>query len=386
MRVPEELEPHLQGASVDAIAQVSSGLDGPVGETWLVVVAGKLRVFSRSSMFSEFAEAALDSAHPPQLEPGDFADTLHLAVADGSSHEVNVTSFERKAVRDALALCESATPPPAPEPEFQPAPEVADHDDEYGDVEPPSQSIAPDTSAEVTDDREVFRNNGHHDAIREKGIQKALLKDVYSGNSYGLEGCLVLAIGFFLPIAVLWFGYDLYRDRVDAYLIAQGLSEAFVFEDFIILARVVIVIIGLFFAVQILRIAGMFMRAANWGGRVSFEGSKLVVAGRRKSWETTIRFTEPFRMRFIFQAPSTTNETKSPGLILEQGNQVALIRTFGRPFVQMDAEDLLWIDIKEPAKDQKFVSLNTNDFNAVARRLYHDPSAVHDWPKRPDSA
>ncbi len=350
MSLPSELAALLQGATVRAHASVSASMTGPIGETHLVAVANGLRVFSRESLVGQFEEFTLDPDHEPRLEQGDFADTLLLALADGSAHELNVSSFEREAVRRVLH-----PPPPAPEPEKLPAPA-----EEPAPIVSRAQEPGPDAEPAP---KPVTR----YDRSSEAGAE------IIFGSNVGTTGCLVQVALLAGGVAALWFLHNLAIEQLGTMLGTQYTDEDFVF----ILTKIAAVIGGVYAGGRMSKVFGRFVRRLNWAGIIIFKGTRLAVMGQRGTFTRSFDTRLPIQVAVVAHT-SMQQEQQSPAkraynlfATLEQdGNSVLLKATQFATEPQLDVEGLTIQTVTEkPAIAAASMDLNPDDLAKILRHV-----------------
>jgi hypothetical protein len=364
MTLPEELQPLLPETPA-ATARISSGLDGPVGETWLVATASGLRAFTRESMFKDFTELDLDPAHPPRLEGGTFADTLFLAVAGGTVHEVSVSSFERQDVQQVL---ESGPQPSESAPEVlqlaAPEPAIAPEGEQpYPTPEPEDEQPPP--VIEAAEPEPVFENRGTFSTEDERRIQELLKRDEYYGMTFSAGGCVAMLLGIAVPIVALW----ILNETLTLDIIANNWGAEAATETWLYVGRVVAVVFGLIIGVRLVRTIVRSMQKAGKLGSVTFSRDALRVVGVRGEWRETIDLTKPFDMQFVYQPHGPEARMPTPAIVLEQGDAKVALRTFGEPYVQVVDAQVLWHDQPAEPPGSKGLVLEKRVFAAVARRL-----------------
>jgi hypothetical protein len=368
MTLPEELQPLIHEPPL-AAARVSSGLDGPVGEIWLVATGDGLRAFTRESMFRDFTELELDPEHPPNLEEGTFADTLFLAVAGGTGHEVSVSSFERKDVRGVLTAAPAPvehtpeTPPAPPEPEHPPVLDFTPEGEQPFPTPEPEPMPSP---VYAGDERKpTFENSGQSNAEDERRIQQLLMRDDYYGMTFSAGGCIAMLAGLAVPIVLLWMlNETLTLDTIARHWGADAASETWLY-----VGRAVAVVLGLIIGVRVVRVVVRTMQKAGKLGSVVFNRHTLQVSGIRGQWRETFELNKPFSLTFVFQPQNKEAQMLTPAMVLEQGGATVTLRTFGDAFVQVGDTRVTWHERPAPPEGTKMLVLEKRVFAAIARRL-----------------
>jgi len=365
MGLPSEIERLVGDARVDASASLSCGLDGPIGETHLVLAEGRLILFTRDSLIGTPTRHELDRANPPRVEKGDFSDTLHIELPDGASHALNVSSFERDAVTKLLAACaepvesrpQKADPPaPAviPEPQHEPLRAPG----------PPTAESAP--SAEPDKRPEA--------APTEEDEQAGKAVSVYHCSETGCSSCLAQVLLFFGTPVGMWFAH------VQAMATVGAASDSAMY----IITKVLAVIAGFYLGFKLLTLLTNLLQQANWEGRVEVKGQVARIRGPRGKWELVVDGARPFRVSCGIMSP-IAGQTGATGqgvsgnfkyfLTVEQNGQRATLRS-------SELKDTQPVEIGgypcDPLPSEpKFQSLqlSAKDLRFVARRLRALPDA-----------
>lgn len=192
MAVPSEIRKLIGDRDVKAHASLSCSFQGPIGETHFVVADGQLFVFERESLVGKFRSIELDPAHPPKMVPGTFNDELHVALADGSAHELQVSSFDRDSIKKLLE--ENAGPAPTPTPPadkpFEPSEKQATTPQAEVSVEQMSSlsdlEALFDTGEDFPKVEEDSDSSSPNDAVKDLQDATAKLQESKDGEDTGL--------------------------------------------------------------------------------------------------------------------------------------------------------------------------------------------------------
>ncbi|MCC7509786.1 MAG: hypothetical protein IT464_10460 [Planctomycetes bacterium] len=341
MTVPSEIRQLLGSVAIQAHASLACSLDGPIGETHLVVADGQMFVFTRESMFGDFTRVALDAAHPPYLEPGDFNDTLHIALANGTAHELNVSTFERDSVAAVIAggaerVASEPTPPekPAPAPaapaQVPALPDPEHHEGASKDLthgkqksfsqpepEPKPPDPPPAAPAET-----VVAATGKEAADEQRGV--------FYGNDVGCAGCLLQLAVFFGAIGALW----LLHIQAMAQL---GSIFGTVFADddaTYVVTKIAVVICGMWAGFKGAVWIEHLFKARDMTGMVLIGADTAKFIGRRRAFVVSFDLRRP--IRYSVEAFSKTPPNDEAGKLqkrqwtvlvrLEQGEESAALR------------------------------------------------------------
>lgn len=351
MNVPSEIRQLLGSAAIHAHASLACSLDGPIGETHLVVADGQMFVFTRETMFGGFTRVALDAAHPPYLEPGDFSDTLHIALADGTAHELNVSTFERDSVAAAIAgRAELATSePPRPEapapaaPTQVPAPPEAEHNEgtskdlthgkrkSFSQVEPVAKapSLPPSGTTES-----VVAPTGREAADEKRGV--------YYGNDVGYVGCLLQLAGLCGAVVAMWLLHAEAMSQLGNIFDTRFRDDGATY----VVTKIVAVICGLWAGFRCAMLLERVFKAHDMTGMVLIGGDTAKFIGRRHVFVVSFDLRQP--IRYSVEAFSNTRPDDVAGkpkprhwtvlVRLDQGETSAALRVNQQCF----EEDLSW--------------------------------------------
>lgn len=357
MMLPPDIALQLGENAPQAHAALNCGLGGPIGETHLVVADGQLIVFTRDSMFGEFARHAASHA---TLEAGTFDDTLRLALADGSSHALNVSSFEKEAVVTLLAQAPVKVPPKS-----EPAPAVVSQ------KPPERQPAAPAPPAKYTPPKYIEVQKPRKDqSKRDWSLER---RGIFYGSNTGCGGCLIMLVLFFGPIVGLWFAH------IHAMASLGGLLDTrFADDDFTyVVTKIAAVIAGIYLGYQCWVRFDAWYEDAWFRGGVHFDGLTLRVIGERRSSEVTFDLGRPIVV--ALQAVKAKDEGDKgdpegqPVIVLaylRQGSSSAALRAMikvSSASLEFPGHTTEWID-KEPA-NVRSLPMNEQNFNHVLERL-----------------
>ncbi|MBK8206269.1 MAG: hypothetical protein IPK87_05645 [Planctomycetes bacterium] len=339
MNVPSEIRQLLGSAAIHAHASLACSLDGPIGETHLVVADGQMFVFTRESMFGGFTRVALDAAHPPYLEPGDFNDTLYIALADGTAQELNVSTFERDSVAAAIASgAELATgePPPPEKPaaavptQVPSLPEPEHHEGTSKDLthgkrksfSPPEPTPKPPDPLPSTPAETVVAATGQEAADEQRGV--------FYGNDVGCAGCLLQLAVFFGAIGALW----LLHIQAMAQL-GSIFDTVFADDDATyVVTKIAVVICGMWAGFKGAVWLERVFKARDMTGMVMIGGDTAKFIGRRRAFVVSFDLRQPIRYSAeAFTKTPPNDEAGKPQkrhwtvlVRLEQGEESAALR------------------------------------------------------------
>ncbi|MEZ5990852.1 MAG: hypothetical protein R3E76_00660 [Planctomycetota bacterium] len=313
MTLPPEVMAALAGRSPNAHATLNCSIDGPIGETLIVAAEGQLFVFSRQSMIGSYEPVELETANPPKLERGDFSDTLHVNLADGTPHELSVSSFERDAVTAVLeaaptmasaggsAQDESAeetahdSPPestlastqetPDADPPFEQPPPVSTADDGSASSNPPvpkPETRAPSTRRPSHRLPELEPDESKHD--------DGPRQDIYHSRHPGTLGCWLQFILFVGGVVAFWFLHVLAYENAAEYLRWEVDTDSASF----VLTKIVAMIAGVYVGAKLTGIINWLSDRGNWGGYLEFRGMDAIFNGPKGAWKEIIDLSKPF--------------------------------------------------------------------------------------------
>jgi hypothetical protein len=282
MSVPSEIR-RLFEAEPQAHAALSCSLHGPIGETHLVVANGQLFLFTRESLIGQFTRLALDPHRGPALEPGDFADILHVQLADGATFELTVSSFERDAVAQALATASVLEPTAAALPPGEPptaAPDLLSADFSVTASLPATQAFEtpPREPTTATPDPEDDQ----------AGKEPA----TYEASTLRLMPCLGMMLFFFGPMVGIWFAHDAALQALTQ--MSPGKREAGTF--LFVITKILAMVAGIYAGVKLLTLFNKFGTSRNWDGQVIFDRHGMKLTGPSNKWEITIDRSRPFEL------------------------------------------------------------------------------------------
>jgi hypothetical protein len=322
MSVPSEIR-KLLDAEPQAHAALSCSLQGPIGETHLVVANRQLFLFTRESLVGEFTRLALDPLRKPVLEAGDFADTLHVQLADGASFDLNVSSFERDAVAQTLAAIgdpiptAAALPPAGPPADSPPPPEAQvvtlEAQPEATPAPLPTQAapVQGPTPGEPEDPQ----------ADKEPAT--------YEGSTLRLMPCLGMVLFFFGPMVGMWFAHDAALDALTELSPGKREAGAFLYA----ITKGLAMVAGTYAGVKLLMLFNKFGTARNWDGQVIFDRHGVKVIGPSNKWEVTIDRSRRFELSCECHAEKPAGGQQSTRrqhiyyLHIRQQGDVATLRT-----------------------------------------------------------
>lgn len=384
MLIPPEIERLLQGAAPQAHAALGCGLAGPIGETHLVVANGQLIVFTRDSLFAEFARVAADPSGGLRLEAGTFSHTLHLKLADGVAHELNVSSFEHdnvKRVLEVLAAHASspAPPPPMPAPTPQAPPPAPMPSPRHAEPapEPPPQPAQPKQATKPSESGRAKPTAPPPSQWAPKDISRRAhtlqQRGIYYGSNSGCGGCLLMMLLFFGPIAALWIAH-IYAMETLGGLFNTRFSEDDISYFF---TKAAAVVAGIYVGYRFFAWFDAWYEDAWYRGGVHFDKSILRVIGERRSYEVAFDLQKPIVMAMQAVKPAeskTSGDTSRQPVVvivyLRQGAASAALRTslnVPADDIRLDDRKPEWID-KEPENVRKLLVAEEN-FNRVMERL-----------------
>jgi hypothetical protein len=290
MSVPSEIR-KLLDAEPQAHAALSCSLQGPIGETHLVVANRQLFLFTRESLVGEFTRLALDPVRAPVLEAGDFADTLHVQLADGASFELNVSSFERDAVTQTLAAVGDTIPAAAPLPTAEPPaasiPPEAPAPHEAPGVTPEPQ---PETTPAPLQTHAAPAQDPVPDGPEDPQADNE--PATYEGSTLRLIPCLGMMLFFFGPMVGMWFAHDAALQALTQ--MSPGKREAGTF--LYVITKFLAMVAGIYAGVKLLMLFNKFGTARNWDGQVIFDRHGVKLVGPSSKWEVTIDQSRQFEL------------------------------------------------------------------------------------------
>ena len=408
MNVPSEIRSLLGGREPSAYAALSCSLSQPIGETHLVVADGQLFVFTRESLLGEFSKVELDPAHPPKLEKGDFSDTLHLALADGTAHELNVSSFERDALNDVLSRdpapaqanqVDKEIAPPDPlrvstadddEPPIAPSVPAADDNP----FELPSQLAAekkaeeafklppvapasmpseePDTG--LIDRRSRAKTRQPDYEPNEERIDrddKAERKDIYHSEHPGTLGCWLQFFLFLGGVLAIWSLHIAAYDSAAKFLDWEVDTDSASY----VLTKIVAVIAGAWVGIKLAGIISWMARRGNWGGYLEFRGMDAVFHGPKGAWKKSIDLSKPFEAECLWKNSSSNskpNDNKNFNVIVvfrQDGTEAGLGGILLAKQVNFNVKGMQYTELPEAPKFPFAFTLNQKNLRKVVARI-----------------
>lgn len=406
MSVPSEIRKLLGDRQPTAHASLSSSFQGPIGEAHFIVADGQLFVFQRESLIGEFEPVALDPAHPPKLVPSTFNDELHVALADGSSHELQVSSFDREAIKKVLeenaAPAQESPPQVAPPPEdtstqqdaqelLQDALEMAKPDNDSGLVdirqfaeEPPPpvearspehQPAPPESKSGYTTPREVDPDDIKERDEAAKAAEKRGDKNVYYGSDPGCAGCLIQTVIFFGGILAMWFAHEHAMLNIGVVEPTDQYDDSAVF----VLTKIVAVIAGMYLGGKTASLLGKLFQKFNWTGFIAFVKDRVLVFGPRNKWQLTIDASRPYELHGAAHTSVEQTQDKSGKpirvsyniflRITQDGKSCVLKTGVYRTGFPNEMSGLPLQPLEEEWKDERLITMEKTTFRNVLRRL-----------------
>lgn len=369
MGIPPEIRKLLGTREASAHASLSCGLQGPIGETHLVVADGQLFVFERESLIGEFTEVEIDPAHPPRLESGTFNDVLHLAIADGAAYELQVSSFDRDAIRQLLD--EHAAGPRAdaqtPEPPAAETPAVIET------VTAPPPTVAPPPAAHAPQEPDPDELKEREEAARD--AEKRGTQHAYYGSDPGCAGCLIQAVIFFGGIVAMWFAHEHAMLNIGVVEPTDTYDESPVF----VITKIVAVIAGMYLGGKTASIVGGIFRKLNWTGWVAFVKDRAVAIGQRGKWQIVIDSGQPFQFEGGAHSSLSASTDKDGKPTKRSFSVFVRVNQDGKYFTLKTSisraghpESVSGIPLKplsEDWKDQRMITMDNKTFRQVLKRL-----------------
>jgi hypothetical protein len=317
MAVPQEIR-KLLTAEPQSHAALSCSLHGPIGETHMVVADGRLSFFIRETLVGNFTCVALDPVRLPVLEAGDFADTLHVQLADGTSFELNVSSFEREAVARTLAAAaaeptpESAPIEPTPDAPASPPEQQVEAPAGFGPAEAPALPLAAPAPEPDPEDEQAEKEPA-----------------TYEASTLRLMPCLGMVLFFVGPIVGMWVAHS--EAMLAMALLAPGeyLEVGFIF----VITKILALVAGIYAGVKLLTLFNRFGTSRNWDGKVIFDRHGVKLIGPSNKWEITIDESRPFELSCDCHAEKPTSSSESAKrqhiyyLRIQQQGDAATLRT-----------------------------------------------------------
>ena len=352
MAIPSEIRKLLGNREPTAHASLSASFHGPIGETHFVVADGQLFVFQRESLIGDFEPVQLDPAHPPKLEKGTFNDVLHVSLADGTPHELQVSSFDRDGIQRVLeanaapaeqaeATAKTSSPesdtPLADVKEFSDMEKLFDTGDKAAEEKEETSSLddaanefnkateklqglgseedsglidlksietpqAPDAfrvepyKAEEPKPAEppvtpvvVDKDEAREEAEALKEAEKNRNKNIYYGSDPGCVGCLIQVVLFLGGILGMWYAHEIGMLNIGVVEPDQEYDESAIF----VITKIVAVIAGIYLGGKSASLFGKLFQKLNWTGWVAFVKDRAVVIGQRGKWQTTLELSQP---------------------------------------------------------------------------------------------
>ena len=418
--IPSEIKALLGDAEITAYAKLGAGLKSAIGETHLVLVAGQIRIFSRDSIIGDFAQPALDSGSKPLLTPGTFNDTLELQLADGTEVSLNVSSFDRSNVADLLdkvapmpansmddpeqdtvepPIAEDTTPeaplepgeviqpPPAPEPSEEDLDSLFATDDVITSIPPlefgsnpeleiePMPAFVPDP-APVATEAPRFSSAKKASAKRSEPDDKKDIKPdangvyAYKSPDPGCTGCIVQIILFFGSVYLFWELQPAAMDNLWSRLV-WGVPEH---SGFLwVVAKIITVIAGGYFGVQICKLVSMYAKAKLLSGAVMFKGNTATVIGPKARTTHGFELNKPFSWSCDWYSSSEDEDAKralNVQIRITQGSKIAVIKGMIQD-VQPEffVENMNYNKVKDIENDPDAVTFPEVMLRQVIRRM-----------------
>lgn len=372
MALPSEIRKLLQ-AEPRAYAALGCSLHGPIGETHLVLAGGRVLAFTRESLIGEFTR--VEFAAVPVLEKGDFADTLHLQLADGSDTELNVSSFERDAVV-ALLAATAESPPASPEPPRIEAPPPGPASIEAPKPEPtphkvvgkPAFPLPPSNRAEPQ--AEIEEEPEQEKPDKQAGKQVA----VYYSSDPGLFGCF-LQLGVFA--GTVWAFWHLHIEAAKTLGLAapsSGGREGFTFIGTTVLALVA----GAYLGVRLVQLLNVVLRRFGLMGKVMFSQNVIQVFGPSGKWHVMLSTPLPLEvtLRCHKAAPDAEQNGKPVKHIhnyylgLSQNGQSVQLKTSQHAVnPRREIAGIPVTPVAEEPKSEHQFGMEYQTFKHVARRI-----------------
>ncbi|MCB9932503.1 MAG: hypothetical protein H6841_03685 [Planctomycetes bacterium] len=371
MAVPSEIR-KLLDADPEAHAALGCGLQGPVGETHLLAVGGRVVAFTRDSLIGEFTRVEL--AAIPDLERGDFADTLRLQLADGSDAELNVSSFERDAVVSLLDTAAS----PAPEQET-PRPAVV----EPADREPPRVALPPPRPERSKPQQPVDfpqepapEASGEPEPEKEKPDKQAGREvAVYHSSDPGCFGCVAYLVVFSGTLVGFWYLHIEAARTVGMIGPSETEQDSFGF----IATKVLALVAGAYMGGRLIQLVNRALCGLGLIGRVMFSQSVIQVFGPAAKWH--VMFSTPLPIEVSLRCHRKFEESEAssdkPGklvfnyyLTLSQHNQTVQLKTSKHATApQHEIAGIPVIAADEEPKSDRQLGFEYQTFKHVARRI-----------------
>ena len=403
MAVPSEIRKLLGNRDVKAHASLSCSFQGPIGETHFILADGELFVFERESLIGEFRQAELDPAHPPKLEPGTFNDVLHVALADGTAHELQVSSFDRDSIKKLLEANVASPPGPVADAREQAAQETSaeshedtratagsDEDggqssiDQLATTSPPpeqdphARDVAPGQAKRTTGyttPSEVDPDEAKESAEAAKAAEKRGDKNVYYGSDPGCAGCLMQALLFFGGIVAMWFAHEHAMLNIGVVEPTDQYDDSPVF----VITKIVAVIAGMYLGGKSATLLGKLFQKLNWTGWIAFAKNRAVAIGQRGRWQVVIDSAKPFE--FAGGAHSsleaTTDKQGRPNKrnfnvfirVAQDGNFFTLKTSLPRASHPESVSGIPLKQLSEEWKDERLITMDNKTFRQVLTRL-----------------
>lgn len=397
MSLPYDLKQLLGDVEPDAYAQLNSGIGNPTGETHLVVVNGQLRVFTRESLIGEFKGVEIDPAQPPRLEKGGFADTLHVALKDGESHDFNVGSFERDGIVAVLDAMSDQVATTEPEPPQEPAKEEPDafafeplvsQEQESPPPSPPIESplVEPVTEEPVTEEETGPVEHQHHRREDDEDLQGT--RDVkgtevkqrdgsvlYRSNDPGCLGCLLQFILFAGGVTGFWFLHVLAMENAVAYF---GWGRLDPEGGAWVGTKIVALICGAYVGGKLAGVVSKLAKAQIWGGAVLFKDGLMVVFGPKGKWHKRFFLDQniEWECRWHTASPEGDNDNRRAYQVVvefkQDGTSASLRTNFSAKQVNFHVRNMTYTKLEDPPPNEGTVTLDTNTFRKVIRAVAED--------------
>lgn len=370
MTLPSEIRKLLE-VEPRAHAALGCGLHGPIGETHLVLAGGRVLVFTRESLVGSFARVEL--AALPKLERGDFADTLHLQLADGTDAELNVSSFERDAVVALLtaAVETPAAPVPPPPSRRQVTPAEPQH----------NEGLPPKPAARETEGKAKFPTQSATEAQPETEPEKEKPDKqagkevaVYHGSDPGCIGCVAYLVVFGGAVVGFWFLHTEAARTVGMIGPSETEQDSFSF----IATKVVALIAGAYLGGRLIQLVNSLLRAFGLVGKVMFSQSVIQVFGPSGKWH--VMYSTPLPLEVTLRCHKSGGDSEQNGkpvkqlynyyLGLSQNGQSVLLKTSHYTVTPLrEIAGIPVTPVAEEPKNERQFGMEYQTFKHVARRI-----------------
>jgi hypothetical protein len=373
MAVPAEIRKQLGDREPSAHASLSCGLTGPIGEVHFIVADGQLFVFERESLVGEFRAVDLDAAHPPRLEAGSFNDVLHMALADGSAHELQVSSFDRDAITALLdrtgARSVSEGPPPAEAPDesaAEPEPMLIEMPrPEPEPLETPAAEPAPETGPAADSDEEAAELAADKEAQKHEGRE-------FHGSDPGCTGCLIQFVLFAAGVVALWFAHEQAMLNTGVVAPEDEYDESFLF----VITKIAAVVAGMYLGGKLAGLAGRVFRRLQWTGRALVERGSCVVEGPRAKWTLTVDLSREFTLEGATHTSGKGEGKHSHGVwvrLQQDGRHADFKTTYMRARTQPRFEGVPLARLEKDREAPQTLSIQELTLRRLVRRLKQEP-------------